>query len=134
MSTYSPVEAIRAIEPIIRRHADESERAATLARPIVEALREQGIFRANVPAALGGHEVDALDWFRAVEAAARIHGSTGWIVQVNGGAPVIGRFMDDETARETFGNGAVFSGGAFPIGRAVAAEGGYVVRGRWPYG
>ncbi|HEY4668974.1 MAG TPA: hypothetical protein VIH05_04285, partial [Tepidiformaceae bacterium] len=55
--TTSALEAIEQIAPIIREYADQSEREATLARPIVDALIEHGLFRQLTPKSLGGAEV-----------------------------------------------------------------------------
>src|SRR3970040_344202 len=96
--TTSPLEAIEQIAPTIREYADQSEREATLARPIVDALIHHGLLRQLTPESLGGAEVDPVTWFKTVEAAARIDGSTGWCLFINGGTGFIG-------SRPTHGGG-----------------------------
>src|SRR5271155_5603760 len=49
-----PVAVARELLPLIRKHADETERERKLAAPVVEALRSNGLFSMSVPAALGG--------------------------------------------------------------------------------
>jgi len=132
--TTSALEAIEQIAPIIREYADQSEREATLARPIVDALIEHGLFRQLTPKSLGGAEVDPVTWFKTVEAAARIDGSTGWCLFINGGTGFIGSRMTEEAAEELIANPAtIIAGGVFPFGRAEVVEGGYRVTGRWPF-
>lgn len=133
IASLSTLDLLAAIEPTIREHADASEREATMAAPVVEAIRRQGLFQCLVPRALGGREVDPLEWFQCVEAAARVDGSAGWVFMIQAGAAAIGKFMDSATAEATFGRGEVFSGAAFPFGTAEVTQGGYVVNGRWPY-
>lgn len=130
----SNLEAVEAIAPTIREHADESEREATLARPIVEAMREARLFHHVAPRSLGGGEVDPITAFRTVEALARIDGSTGWCAWTNGGTGLAGQEMDDAHAEAIFADPNFIAAEVlFPPGKAVAVDGGYRVTGRWPF-
>ncbi|MEX2079987.1 MAG: hydroxylase, partial [Dehalococcoidia bacterium] len=129
-----PLEAIERLAPLIREHADASEREATLAAPVVVALRDAAIFRQTVPASLGGAEVDPITWYRTVEAASRIDGSTGWVLFINGSTGIHGRNMSAEAAEPFMRDPAtIVSGAVFPFAKAVASEGGAFVTGRSPY-
>jgi alkylation response protein AidB-like acyl-CoA dehydrogenase len=124
----------RELEPVIRAHAAEGERAGRLPLPIVGALHDAGVFRMMSPRSLNGGEQEPLAFFALVEALSRLDASTGWCAFIGGGAVTIGRFFPDEAAEEVFGDpGAIMGGSVFPPGRAVAADGGYVVSGRWAY-
>ncbi len=127
--------AVRTLEPLIRAHADETERQRRLALPVVTALAEAGIFRMYTPRVLGGFEVDPITFFRVVEAIARIDGSTGWCVFIAGGNPLLGAHLADETAAEVFGRDphVITAGVIFPFGNAEVCDGGYRVSGRWSY-
>jgi hypothetical protein len=46
--------AVRDLAPLIAKYADEAERERRLARPVVDALIDAGVFRLLVPPALGG--------------------------------------------------------------------------------
>ena len=50
---HDAVAAARELLPLIREHADETERARKLAAPVVEAIRAAGLFSMGVPANLG---------------------------------------------------------------------------------
>ena len=51
-----PVGVALELLPLIRAHADETERERRLAAPVVDAMRAGGLFSMGVPAALGGLE------------------------------------------------------------------------------
>ncbi|MDQ2649667.1 MAG: hydroxylase, partial [Actinomycetota bacterium] len=46
--------AARDLAPLAAKHAEESEQDRRLAAPVVDALRDAGLFRLCVPKALGG--------------------------------------------------------------------------------
>ena len=127
--------AVHTLEPLIRAHADETERQRRLSPPVVAALAEAGIFRMYTPRALGGLEVDPLTVFHVLEAIARIDGSTSWCVFIASGNQLVGAYLADQAAAEVFGRDPhVVTGGViFPFGKAEVCDGGYNVSGRWSY-
>jgi alkylation response protein AidB-like acyl-CoA dehydrogenase len=129
------LEAVHRLAPLIREHADEAERNRRLSPPVVAGMAEAGLFRMLTPRALGGLEVPPLTFFRVVEETSRIDGSTGWCLYIGGGIPVQGAFIAAAAADEIFGRDPrmVGAGAVYPLGRAVVAEGGHVVSGRWSY-
>jgi indole-3-acetate monooxygenase len=133
--TETLLSAVRALEPLIRQHADEAESNLRLSTPVVRALVEASIFRMCTPLALGGLEVSPLTFYRIVEEIARLDGSTGWCVFIGGASPLVGTYLSEQAAEEMFGRdpSVVIGGAAAPSGRAAVSEGGYVVSGRWPY-
>lgn len=129
-----PLEALKRLAPLIRDHAAESEAQATLARPVVAGLVDAGLFRQLAPASLGGGECDPVKWFEVVEAGARIDGSLGWCLFINGATGMIGRTLPAEAAEAIVGDPrTVVAGGVFPLNKAIATDGGYRVTGRWPF-
>lgn len=130
----SPFDTLEELAPLIRQHAAESEAQATLARPVADALIEGGLFRQLTPASLGGGECDPVTWFEVVEAGARIDGSVGWCLLVNGSTGLGGRTMPEADAEALYGDPrTVVAGAAFPFAKAVAVNDGYQVTGRWPF-
>jgi indole-3-acetate monooxygenase len=129
------LDRVQQIAPVIREHADQGEQLRHLADPIVDAVQDAGLYRMLVPRELNGLEVDPPTFFQVVEALARIDGSTGWCMFINGGAPVSTMFLQDNAAESIFGNGdrTIMSGTVFPFCRAVSCTGGYRVSGRWVY-
>lgn len=118
----------------VRSHADESEAQRQLAAPVVEGVRAAGLFRGLAPRELGGREADPLIWYRTVEAAARIDGSFGWCVMINGATGLMGRTMTPDLAELLIGDpDFIVAGSAFPFGNARATDNGYTVNGHWTY-
>jgi len=98
-------------------------------------LAALGLFRLWLPTWLGGVELSALEFMDVVEAAAELDGTIGWLVGNGGGMSRIGAFLPSESAQEIFADPEAFVvSSTGPLGRAVRAEGGYRVTGRWPFG
>ena len=134
-ATEDLLNVARALEPIIRQHADEAESNRRLSQAVVHAMAEAGLFRMWVPQALGGLEVPPLTLYRVIEEVARLDGSTGWCLMIGGASSVTGAFVADQAAEDMFGRNplAVIGGSIAGFGKAVAHKDGYLVSGRWPY-
>ena len=134
-ATEDLLNVVRALEPIIRKHADEAERNHRLSQPVVDALARAGLFRMWVPKTLGGLEVSPLTAYRVVEEVARLDGSTGWCVFIGVSSAISGAYLADVAAEEMFGRDplGVIGGSIAGIGKAVVQKDGYLVSGRWPY-
>ena len=61
------IEAVRALVPALRDAAERTERDRRLAPELVAGLAETGVFRACVPRALGGGEVEPVLLVRVLE-------------------------------------------------------------------
>lgn len=66
------VARVRALAPLVREHAQRSERDAQLARGVVEAFHDAGLFRVLLPAAMGGGDLTLPESFRVFEEVARL--------------------------------------------------------------
>ncbi len=127
--------AVKALAPLIHAHVEEAERNGHLSPPVVQALKEAGIFRLYIPQALGGLEVSPPTLYRVVEEIARIDGSTGWCAFIGAVVSVFGAFLPDAVSEQIFGSDPeiVLGGALFPLGTATVCDGGYRVSGRWSY-
>lgn len=122
---HSTLSAVRDLTPLIAQHADEAERERQLARPVVDALVNAGVFRLLVPSALGGAGANPLEFCEVVEAVSTVDGSTGWCVMISGCYGHFAGLLPPLAATEIFGEpGAVVSGTFRPNGvaRAVAGD------------
>ena len=72
---HSTLAAVRNLTPLIAQHADEAERERRLARPVVDALVNAGVFRLLLPPALGGAGASPLEFCEVVETVATVDGS-----------------------------------------------------------
>ncbi len=132
--TAPVIEAARALAPRIRALADETERGRRLPAELVEAFHAAGFFHMCVPRLLGGGEVAPATMLGVLEELGRADGAAGWCAMIAATSGVLAAYLAPETAKEIYGGARGASGGAFaPYGKAVAADGGYRVNGRWPF-
>lgn len=68
----------RALEPLLREQADEIERERRLTPPVVDAMRDAGVFRMPMPASWGGPQLGPVEQIEIVEALSRASASAGW--------------------------------------------------------
>jgi indole-3-acetate monooxygenase len=128
------VDIARSLEPLIREHAEELE-DRRVPPPLVAALYDAGVFRAMLPREVGGLEAEPVEWLRMIEELARVDASVGWLAFIQSGVGLT--FLDPER----FERFRVRGGGRLILamslgrlgGKAVRAEGGYRVTGRWPF-
>jgi alkylation response protein AidB-like acyl-CoA dehydrogenase len=129
------VDAARAVGPVVRAHAEESEGARRLSPAVVLVLVAGDLMRMCVPAAYGGPEASPMELVDAVAAVAEADGAAGWCAMIASTTSSMSCFLEPATAKELFGEPAVIAGGAFaPGGTGAAVDGGYRIEGRWRWG
>lgn len=127
-------DAARELAPLAREAALEGERGRRLAAPLVEAIRDAGLFRMLVPRELGGGEATPAQLIEAVEALANGDGAAGWCLAVAATSGMLAAYLPEAQASEVFGDPRGIAGGVFaPKGRAVAGPDGLRVSGRWQF-
>jgi alkylation response protein AidB-like acyl-CoA dehydrogenase len=130
----APHDAARALTEAISGYADQTQRERRLPAPLVATLAEAGLFRLCVPRALGGGEVDVASMVRTIEEVSYADGSVGWCVMIGATSAVVSAYLDQDTAREVYGDQRVVTGGVFaPHAKALVVDGGYRVTGQWPF-
>jgi alkylation response protein AidB-like acyl-CoA dehydrogenase len=134
-ATATSLEAVRALFPLIGKHAHVIEQERCLPEPVVRALTEAGVFRLLVPQALGGAEADPVTVCQIVEELSKADGSTGWCAMIGASYGLFGGLLPEEAAREIYTDpGSIVAGALRPNGIAHAVAGGYHVSGCWPFG
>ncbi len=136
METLPELEAVANLAPEISARAREFESVRRLPADLARKLAEAGVFRMAIANAYGGTERSPADLVRAIEQVSGADGSVGWCVMIGGSTAALSGFLPPATAREIYGRDPlVITGGAVaPTGKAIRAEGGYVVNGRWQWG
>jgi alkylation response protein AidB-like acyl-CoA dehydrogenase len=125
----------RRLDPLLREHAVEVEAARRLTTPVVDALRDSGVFRMAMPRAWGGPEVDLLTQVEILEVLSRADASAGWCAMIGSDSGFYGAFLDDADARELYPHlDAVTAGWVIPAGTLEVTDGGYRMSGRWSFG
>ncbi|WP_084531326.1 acyl-CoA dehydrogenase family protein [Nocardia miyunensis] len=134
-------DAIRAAAPGLAARARAGEEQGVLTLETVSVLHEIGVFRITIPVELGGFALGAHDTMEVVRALGRVDGSAGWTVIVSSAvrsALVFGERVRDEIFADvtTWEGPLLFGATVFApkVGDGRKVDGGWMVKGRWPYG
>ena len=137
MVTIDPLETAKNLSPLVEACADETERTATMAASVVEAIESAGLFQLMVPADLGGGNAEISTLVEVVEELSRADASTGWSYMANAASTaIVSGFCGDGAVEEIFGGGKLgITGGMFgPAGTIKVVDGGYRLTGRYSFG
>src|SRR6266508_1564710 len=129
------LDGVRDLLPTIRERADEAERLRVLPEATVKDLEATGFFRLLQPHRYDGLEADVIDFYTAVRDIAGACGSTGWVASVIGVHPWQVALFAEEAQDAVWGSDSTtrLSSSYAPTGRAVVAEGGYRLSGKWSF-
>ena len=129
------LDGIRDLLPALRERADDAERARVVPEASVKELEDTGFFRMLQPSRYEGLECDPVDFFTAVRDIAGACGSTGWIASVLGVHPWQVALFDDEAQQAVWGEDTStrLSSSYAPTGKAVVADGGFTLSGKWSF-
>jgi indole-3-acetate monooxygenase len=124
----------RGLVPLIAAAADQIEHERRIPEPVLTALFDAGLYRLLLPRAFAGGEVDPVSFVEIIETVAKADASTAWCLCQAAGCSMVAAFVPPEIAGTVFGRDrrAVLAWGPGP-GRAVAADGGYRVSGKWSF-
>jgi alkylation response protein AidB-like acyl-CoA dehydrogenase len=133
LSGFGLVERARAIAPLVAREADAIERSRRLTPAVVNALIENGLYRALLPHSLGGAEAPIEAFMQMLEEIAKADASTAWCLGQCGVCAMIAAWLDHDTAQEIFNTPpGILAWGAIAH-EARIVEGGYRVSARWDF-
>lgn len=127
---FGLVERARAIAPLIAGEANEIERTRRLTPDVVNALIENGLYRALLPQSLGGSEAPPEIFMQMLEEA---DASTAWCLGQCGVCATIAASLDHDTAHEIFNTAPGILAWGAVAHEARAVEGGYRVTARWDF-
>jgi len=124
-----------ALVPLLRAKAAEVEREGRIPDEVLAAIDAAQLFRLRTPKRFGGLEADLRAYMDVVTELGRGCGSTSWVAFISIATVWIAALFPDEAQREVFeGNPDVrFMGALGMTARARAADGGYIVDGKWAY-
>jgi alkylation response protein AidB-like acyl-CoA dehydrogenase len=127
--------AARELAPVIRARAGEIENARRIPLDLVAELRAAGFFRMLLPRSHGGLEVEYPATIDVLAELSSADGATGWTVMIGSESPQLLALLPRKTFDEIYAAGPdVIIAGAFaPQGRAILADGGHRVTGRWGF-
>jgi 3-hydroxy-9,10-secoandrosta-1,3,5(10)-triene-9,17-dione monooxygenase len=129
------LDGVRDLLPTIRERADEAERLRVVPEASVKELEETGFFKLLQPKRFDGFESDPIDFYTAVRDIASACGSTGWVASVVGVHPWQVALFADEAQQAVWGSDTSIrlSSSYAPTGKAVQAEGGFQLSGKWSF-
>ena len=124
-----------ALVPLLRAKAADTERERRIPDDVLAAIDAAQLFRLRTPQRFGGFEGDLRTYMDVVTELGRGCGSTSWVAFISIATVWIAALFPDEAQRDVFeGNPDVrFMGALGMTARARAADGGYVVDGKWAY-
>ena len=133
--TQAVLDGVRDLLPALRERADETERLRQVPDASVKELEETGFFRMLQPKRFDGLETDPVDFYTAVSLIGSACGSTGWISSVLGVHPWQVALFHDDAQQAVWGEDTStrLSSSYAPTGKAVVADGGYNLQGRWSF-
>ncbi|MDT7784274.1 MAG: indole-3-acetate monooxygenase [Pseudonocardiales bacterium] len=123
------------LHALIRADAPQAEQDRRLTDAVVAALVDHGVHRLIAPKRYGGAELDLPSWSRELQELSRSDASTGWTAMTTTISSSLAWYLPSDAADEVFGDPrALIAGTAAPLGKAIEADGGYRVTGRWGWG
>jgi indole-3-acetate monooxygenase len=133
--SFDPVDVARRLQPLIREHADETERGRRLAAPVVEALRSAGLFAMGLSSAMGGYETPIAQALRAIEEVSYADGASGWNVMITFDTELWAGFLSG-ASRDLIASleNPIVTGTLSSPGQIQKTDGGYRISGRWKFG
>ena len=130
------IDAARAMIPVLRARAAETERARRIPDRTIQDLHDAGLWRILRPERFGGCITDFAVMIDVAIELGRGCGSTAWVyinlVAHNWMLPYWPEQAEDDIWGEN-SEALIGSTLIFPVGRLEPVEGGYLFSGRWPY-
>lgn len=134
VAPLDPVEAARALRPLLEKHAEACDRERRIQQPVFEAMRDAGLFKISMPKRAGGL---GMPFIKQIEASAELGqacASSAWVQLVycatTGGAGM----SPPDLVQSLFKTGnETVCGVVMRNGKARPVEGGYIVSGKWPF-
>ncbi|NNE31062.1 MAG: hypothetical protein HKN40_01710 [Winogradskyella sp.] len=128
----SLIDSANEIYSVAINNREETEATRKLAPAVVEAIKNNGLFRMGLPEKLGGWGGNPVETLKVYELLSSAEASVAWIVWNNHLACTFGRFLKEKDLKEIYKNPShVYANSARPEGVATIVDGGYSVSGRW---
>ena len=129
------LDGVRDLLPTFRERAEEAERLRVVPEANIKELEDTGFFKLLQPKRFDGFESSPIDFYTAVRDISSACGSTGWVSSVVGVHPWQVALFADEAQQAVWGEDTStrLSSSYAPTGKAVVAEGGYTLSGKWSF-
>jgi alkylation response protein AidB-like acyl-CoA dehydrogenase len=123
-----------AIRALVRGEAEQTESNRQVSVEAVERMRQAGLFRIMQPAVYGGYEYGFDVLVRTVAPVASGCGSAGWVFSLGIVHQWLAATFPKQAQDEYWSDPDAIAAGSYaPVGKAVAANGGYRLSGSWSF-
>ncbi len=129
------LERARALVPVLAERAEECEKLGRLPDASIKAFEDAGFYRILQPSKYGGYEHLPSALYRVLMELAKGCPSSAWNLAVLGIHNWALGLSDPRIAEDILGedSNARFSSCYAPFGEAEKVEGGYILKGSWPW-
>jgi alkylation response protein AidB-like acyl-CoA dehydrogenase len=134
------IERLVTLRPWLRGMQSEAERQRRIPQETVDRLDAAGIYSLTTPPRFGGADFSARDLFRIYDAFGRGCGATAWTVWAATGGNLWSAAFPDDVVKSLYdapwvGNRTCACGGSTRrlSGAARRVDGGWMIRGAWPF-
>jgi alkylation response protein AidB-like acyl-CoA dehydrogenase len=124
----------RAIGEMVRERAQQTENDRRISADVIEAMGRADLFKILQPRAHGGFEHGFDVFFKTIAEIARGCGSSGWVYGLLASHQWITACFPKQAQDDFWSDRNALAAGSYaPVGRVVAAEGGYRLTGKWGF-
>lgn len=124
----------QALAPILRTRAEDTERNRRVPSETIQMVRDAELFKLMQPARFGGFEYGFSELVEINFELARGCGSSAWCASLGIVHQWLLALFPIQAQEDVWANpDAILSGSYAPVGKARAAEGGYMVSGKWSF-
>ena len=130
------VSRAKSLIPVLRERAARTEELRRLPPETERDLHEGGLFRILQPRRVGGSELDYVSLVDCADALGQADASVAWnFANLASHHWMLGMFdgRAQKAVWDEDANALIASSFIFPAGRARKVDGGYVLRGKWPF-
>ncbi len=134
------IENLVALRPWLRSMQGETERRRRVPQEVVERLNETGVYSLAMPPRFGGADYTARELFSVYEALGSGCGATAWTLWTSTGGNMWSVAFPEDEVKPVYdtpwvGNRTCAIGGSTRrlAGTARRVDGGWMVRGAWPF-
>jgi alkylation response protein AidB-like acyl-CoA dehydrogenase len=119
---------------MLKAKVEATEKARRVSEASLDALSDAGVFRMMAPRRYGGHEASFETQSEVLAAIARGCPSTSWVATIYSAMAWLAATFPDEAQEEILADRDPRISGVFsPTGTAAPKDGGFIVKGRWPF-
>ena len=129
------LERARALTPMLRERAEDTENARRVSDEVVAAFADAGLFRIMQPREFGGYEMDMRAMIDIGSELARGCTSSAWVYIIGASHAYLTALFPLEVQKEIWSDSTdVFVAGSYaPACLAEKVDGGYRITGEWPF-